>query len=238
LHTKTINLKDIGSVQIKKSARAKYLNIAIKPGTGVVVTIPNYVSYDEGERFVHSKTDWIKEHLEKLKNSGHGLIVFDENTEFKTHKHTLKIVKHAEQKIKFTVANGLLTIYYPDDIDIKSQRMQKSIKYIIDFTLREEAIRYLPKRLDELSKAVNIPYNRLFIKNIKSRWGSCSGRNNINLNIHLMRLPEHLIDYVILHELAHVVEKNHGRQFWHVLDKITGNAKLFDKELKNYRINY
>lgn len=238
MQIKTINVNEIGSVQIKKSARAKYLNIAIKPGIGVVVTIPYYVSYEEGEKFVYSKTDWIKEHLEKLKKSGHELIVFDENTEFRTHKHKLAIFKHNERTIKFIIADGLLKIYYPDDIDIKSTRMQKSIKAIIDHTLRLEAIRYLPKRLDELSQKTNIPYNRLFIKNIKSRWGSCSGRNNINLNIHLMRLPEHLIDYVILHELAHVVEKNHGKQFWHILDKITGNAKLFDKELAKHRINY
>ena len=59
--------------------------------------------------------------------------------------------------------------------------------------------------------------------------------NNINLNIHLMRLPNHLIDYVILHELVHTKIKNHSRDFWNMLDLVTGNAKKLDKELKNYR---
>ena len=237
MNTKTIELNEIGSVLIKKNQRAKYLSVSIRPGKGVVITIPYYVSYAEGERFAHEKADWIKAHLEKIKKSGHGLIVFDENTEFFTKKHKLELHRHSENNVKFIQTESLLKIYYPHDIDIKSSRMQKTIRVIIEYTLRDEALKYLPQRLDFLSQKINIPYNRVFIKNIKSRWGSCSAKNNINLSIHLMRLPDHLIDYVILHELAHVVVKNHSKHFWQVLDKITGDAKLYDNELKKYRIN-
>jgi predicted metal-dependent hydrolase len=60
--------------------------------------------------------------------------------------------------------------------------------------------------------------------------------NNINLSLHLMRLPEALCDYVILHELAHTVEKNHGPRFWALLDKISGDARGLDNQLKNFKI--
>jgi predicted metal-dependent hydrolase len=238
LQTKSIAIAGIGNVTLKKSPRAKYVSLAVKSGEGVVVTIPTRVSYEIAEQFARSKTDWIKQHLEKMKKAGFAPIIFDEHTDFKTFKHKLVLLKHAESSLKFTLGGGLLKIFYPELVDVKSTKIQKSIKAIIDYTLRDEAIKHLPRRLDELSSKTNIPYNRLFIKNIKTRWGSCSARNNINLNIHLMRLPEHLIDYVILHELAHVVEKNHGKKFWQALDMITGGAKKFDKELKNYRINY
>ena len=77
-----------------------------------------------------------------------------------------------------------------------------------------------------------------FVKNIKTRWGSCSSLNNINLNLHLMRLPDHLIDYVILHELAHTKEKNHGKSFWNLVDSLVMDLKEMKKELKTYSIDF
>ncbi|MCK4466289.1 MAG: M48 family metallopeptidase, partial [Bacteroidales bacterium] len=67
-------------------------------------------------------------------------------------------------------------------------------------------------------------------------WGSCSSRNNINLNLHIMRLPEKLADYIILHELTHTVHKNHGKKFWSLLTEFTGDGKGLAKELRNYDI--
>ena len=69
---------------------------------------------------------------------------------------------------------------------------------------------------------------------MKSRWGSCSYQNNINLNLHLVRFPEYLSDFIICHELCHTVHKNHGPQFHALLNEIVGNEKLLNKEVKNY----
>lgn len=66
----------------------------------------------------------------------------------------------------------------------------------------------------------------------RTRWGSCSGKNNISLNVKLVLLPEELIDYVILHELVHTRIHNHGKKFWDELDIYTGNAKAVAKRLK------
>ena len=87
----------------------------------------------------------------------------------------------------------------------------------------------------ELAEKHNFKYKKVAIKNAKTRWGSCSYVNNINLSLHLMRLPDYLIDYVILHELVHTKIKNHSKDFWHFLDYVSGNAKKLDKELKDYR---
>lgn len=103
--------------------------------------------------------------------------------------------------------------------------------------LRMEAKNYIPARVKHLSEKHDLRYNRVFIKNLKSRWGSCSAKNNINLNLHLMSLPTQLIDYVILHELTHTKEKNHGKNFWNLLSSLIINARELNKELKNYSIN-
>ncbi len=114
---------------------------------------------------------------------------------------------------------------------------QEYIRKGIIEALRNEAKNYLPERTDILAQKFGFKYEKVSVRNAKTRWGSCSGKNNISLNIHLMRLPEYLSDYVILHELCHTIEKNHGKKFWTLLDKVTGNAKRLDKELNNYNPN-
>ncbi len=93
---------------------------------------------------------------------------------------------------------------------------------------------YLINRLEQLSKKYNLKYNKVTIRNQKTRWGSCSKHNNISLNIQLLILPDRLIDYVILHELVHTIVKNHSFKFWDTLSKYEPNAKSMDFELKQY----
>ena len=98
------------------------------------------------------------------------------------------------------------------------------------------ARKYLIDRLNLLSQKHGFKYNRVFIKNQKTRWGSCSGKNNINLNINLVRLPTELIDYTILHELVHTRVKNHSRQFWDQMNKLVEDATALDSKLSEYRV--
>jgi predicted metal-dependent hydrolase len=92
-------------------------------------------------------------------------------------------------------------------------------------------------RLDYFSEKYNFPYNRSGFRCQKTRWGSCSGKNNINLNVNIVFLPKELQDYILLHELVHTKVKNHSRKFWAELDKYTqGQAKELSKKLKKYQI--
>ncbi len=129
-----------------------------------------------------------------------------------------------------------LKIYCPIILSPEEAEKQKSIKTALETTLRREARNYLPLRLKELAEKHGLKYQKLSIRNTKTRWGSCSHENNINLCIHLMKLPSDLIDYVILHELTHTVHKNHSPRFWAKLSELLGeNAKTIDKKLKKYR---
>lgn len=99
---------------------------------------------------------------------------------------------------------------------------------------RLTARKILVDRLDYLAKRYGFNYNRVFIKNQKTRWGSCSTKNNINLNVNLVRLPQELIDYTIIHELVHTRVKNHSQDFWDQMDALLGDAKKMDKKLSAY----
>ena len=93
---------------------------------------------------------------------------------------------------------------------------------------------FLLNRLEKLAKEHSFIYNKATIRNQKTRWGSCSAKNNISLNMQLINLPEKLIDYVILHELVHTYIKNHSRLFWLTLENYLPNSKILDKSLKKY----
>ena len=107
--------------------------------------------------------------------------------------------------------------------------------------LRAEAKAWLPGRLRELADRYGFTVGKVFIKHNKSNWGSCSVRGNINLNLNLMRLPEDLRNYVMLHELAHLRHANHGPQFHALLDALctdcTGrSARDLEKDIRKYRL--
>jgi predicted metal-dependent hydrolase len=99
---------------------------------------------------------------------------------------------------------------------------------------RAEAGRKLTARLEYLARKHGFTYNRVFIRNQKTRWGSCSFHNNISLNMKLANLPEELTDYVILHELTHTRVKNHGKEFWVELGKTVPDARAAASRLKEY----
>jgi len=102
---------------------------------------------------------------------------------------------------------------------------------------RADACRILTDRVRELARMHGFAYNKVFVKNQRTLWGSCSNRNNINLNINLLRLPEALRDYVILHELVHTRHKNHSRVFWRELDRTVGDGKGLQRQLRRYRLD-
>jgi len=99
---------------------------------------------------------------------------------------------------------------------------------------KKKARQRLVHKLDTLAANHGFTYNKVFIRNQKTRWGSCSAQNNLSLNINLIWLPDELISYVILHELVHTRIKNHSAKFWNALEKIKPNAKSLRRELGDY----
>ena len=123
----------------------------------------------------------------------------------------------------------------------KRQERIKHARQKYDTLLKESteidrigARKILIERLDELSELNGFSYNKAFVRNQKTRWGSCSAKNNISLNMKLLLLPGELCDYVILHELVHTQIKNHSAKFWGELDKFIDDAKSMQSRLNEY----
>jgi predicted metal-dependent hydrolase len=132
-------------------------------------------------------------------------------------------------------------------VSTKKPWIQKNLAKLADIGRRNNALadslaaidhpqarELLTARLKQLAEKHGFTYNRVSLRNQQTRWGSCSRKNNISLNYKLVVLPEELVDYVLLHELAHTRFHDHSKQFWAELDKYVGNGKLLAKKLRNY----
>ena len=101
---------------------------------------------------------------------------------------------------------------------------------------KSEIRKELTNRLEALAEQYGFKYGKISLRNQSSRWGSCSTQNNISLNQKLFYVPDHLRDYVLVHELAHTQQKNHSASFWKIVFDIFGeqSTKQMRAELKNY----
>ncbi len=231
-------IEGIGEIHIKRNPGSRLIRLRIDPEIGILLIIPSNTPEQEALKFVSSKAAWIKKSLARRNAIKNSLTIFKESTPFKTRQHGLYLEKHAKSTIKSMVWQDKIIVWFPEFADVEDQRIQRVIRKAIVQAWRIEALNYLPARAEQLATKHSFTYNRLSVKNAKTRWGSCSAQNNINLNLQLMRLPDHLIDYVILHELVHTVEKNHQKSFWSRLEKVMTHARKYDKELNKYDLKY
>ncbi|EAY28432.1 protein of unknown function [Microscilla marina ATCC 23134] len=233
---KTIHIAGVGEVLLVKSKRAKRVNIKIAPLKGVRVTVPHRVTFANAEKLVLEKKSWLMKHIPNMQKLEGKLTLFTPDTQFTTFSHELVFVVDASSELRAKADQTKLTIIYPPDTDFASIETQDFIRHCIVETYRREAKVFLPGRVRELATLHQFKFRSVHVKNAKTRWGSCSYDNKINLNLHLMRLPAHLRDYVILHELCHTQVKNHSQDFWDLMDKVSGNGRGLDKELDQWQI--
>jgi predicted metal-dependent hydrolase len=121
----------------------------------------------------------------------------------------------------------------------KMNQLEKVHEDVSDKLVRidpKEAKKILVARLNELTEKHGFTYNRVFIRKQKTRWGSCSAKNNISLNVKLLLLPEKLMNFIILHELVHTRVKNHSKDFWAELLKIEQAGKALASKVKENSI--
>jgi predicted metal-dependent hydrolase len=235
---KHIHLKGIGEITLRRNHNARYIRLRMDPEVGIILIVPGNLPEQSAINFAYDKSSWIRKSLKRKDNLKRKHTIFVEDTDFKTRFHNLTLMKHAKSTIKSLVSQNRIIVWYPEYAQVEDPRIQIIVRRAIEEAWRIEAKYYLPERTEELARINGFRYNKVTIKKASTRWGSCSSQNNINFNLQLMRLPAHLSDYVILHELVHTVEKNHQVPFWNLLEKILPGAKKIDKELNNYNLKY
>lgn len=237
MKSKIYQIPEIGEIIIVKHPKAKRITLKVRAQQPPKVVIPYLMNYATGLYFAQEKTQWIIEHQQKL-NQKHQPKIYSDSDTFKT-RFTEITFKIQGKRLTAERNQNVILLSIPEGKTFESMVIQNLIRNFITEVLRNEAKKYLPSQTQKLASLFDFKVNSVTVKNLKARWGSCSASNNINLNIHLMRLPEHLSDFIILHELCHTVHKNHGPKFHELLDTLTeGNEKKLNNELKRYTIAF
>lgn len=225
---KVVHFKSIGPVTFFRNRRSKKLKISVKPDKSVLVSFPFFVSEKEVLSFLERSEVWIRKQQEKVTAQQKS---FDEGFFMKTKLHTV-ILGKGPVTGEVDVNDNEVTVFIQD---FNTENARLAVEYTLTQIYRNEAHVILPTRLKQLAQMHGFSYNRVTIRNNKRNWGSCSSRNNISLNLQMMKLPDELIDYILLHELVHTEIKNHSEKFWKKLEQVTDNrARELARQVKKY----
>ena len=132
-----------------------------------------------------------------------------------------------------------IVCYYQSAEVLADRNVQAWITNTLEAFARKRVKERLVPRLLSMAKVRGISVSAVRVSSAKGRWGSCSSRGSINLSLYLVLLPRHLQDYVLQHELTHLIEMNHSPRFWARLDEVcAGKAKALRKEMRGYNTSF
>jgi predicted metal-dependent hydrolase len=222
---KTYFLEGIGELKVIKSSSAKKIIIKINHAGEPHVTIPRYVPYTVGLQFAQKQRNWImKNNTSRISPISNGDII--------ANKYVVRFREQPQVYFSSRVLGDYVTINVPIGTDSSDRLSQNEALKASTRAIKRIAETNLPTRLYNLAKQYNYKYSSVSVKNMKSRWGSCSTQGAICLNIWLVQLRDELINYVCCHELAHLNNPHHQQSFWDDLSIMIPNYRELRKELK------
>lgn len=213
---------------IRHHPRASRIIIRISARTGVVVTAPPRASRRLIESAVHQRREWIVERLDELRRQ--------ENTESaRLATGCVLQVLGRELTLQVDHMQG-----YPEGVVVESNTLVvnapgmsgHAVGTLLRTWLRKVAEEAIPVRVQELNDIHRMEYSRVCVRDQKTRWGSCSKRGTLSFNWRVVLLPPTVMDYLIVHELAHLKEMNHSGRFWALVETMDPGFHASEQWLK------
>lgn len=227
---KIIEDKELGRLVVRVNPRARRFVFRTK-SDAIYVSVPAHATMREVEEAIGNVRAKLLASKEKLARPPIDLTYRIDAEYFK-----LSLVGGKNDRFISHSELGKTEVVCPVTADFSDERLQEWLHKVIEEALRRNAKAVLPGRLTQLAATHNLPFESVQINSSRGRWGSCSSRKKINLSYFLLLLPAHLIDYVLLHELSHTREMNHGDRFWTLLNSLTDNKAIaLREELKKYK---
>lgn len=208
-------------------SRRKTLAIYITGGAAVEVRAPLKTSKLEIDRFVNSKQDWIIKHLTEKKQH------LEDKEAFTLNYGGAVSVQGKEYPI--TARDGTRVGFDGECFYLPPGLTPEEIKRAIIIVCRMIAKNLLTDKVIGYAKLTGLTPIAVKINGAKTRWGSCSGKNSINFSWRLIMAGDDVIDYVVVHELAHIREHNHSGRFWAIVEGVLPNYRERQSKLKDFQ---
>ena len=232
---RSIILNDQEVLYTLKRRKCRAINLKIDCD-GLTVSAPTRETLGWIESALKGRSNWILKKLDEWKSKESISLVWEESSIFpllgdpwRLAIEPTGIMKMIPVKIKGIVGRKQLEL--PFATTVSSQEIEK----IVMEWYYKQAYIYFSKRMEFFSKKLGVPPPQLKLSRAKTQWGSCNSRRIIHLNWRLIQLSISLIDYVIAHELSHLIEMNHSSAFWKTVESICPNYVANRNELKKIR---
>lgn len=205
------------------------MSIRVLPDKRVEIKIPIHFNIDEIETFLTKHSRWLFKRIDAIDDNytEEKKFVSGELHYFLGKQYPIEIIDSAKNYVAFR--NDVINIY------VKTSYTPEIISHILDCWYMEQARRVFKECAEPLIKQMakyNVTPKSFTIRKMKTRWGSCSSKGSISLNLDLIKLPEQCIKEVILHELCHLVHFNHSNEFYALMTAEMPDWKIWKKELK------
>ncbi len=197
------------------------LSLRVKKDGSVIVRSPRLVPEFVIARFVESSHEWIKQQQEKLALSP--ILLSARQVLYFGVTYTVKVSSKKDGTIRFVNDTCIVAPFSLTGVSVKNSLMTH---------IKHAARDYIVMRLPVLARRMDCTYTALRFGQQKTRWGSCSSRKSLQFNWRLAHAPKEVIDYVIIHELAHTKEMNHGKKFWELVEKYDPDFRLHKRYLQ------
>ncbi|MEG1563751.1 MAG: SprT family zinc-dependent metalloprotease [Bacteroides sp.] len=225
-----INDVELGQLVVRENSRAKRLVFHTK-SDAIYISAPVGITLREVKEAIEKLRSQLLATKKKLTRP-----LIDLNFRIEAEFFKLSVTSGTNDRFMAHSEPGKMQIICPPTADFTDEKLQEWLRKVIKEALRRNGKIFLHSRLNLLSEQYQLPYRDLKINASHGRWGSCSGTRMINLSCYLVLLPGHLIDYVLLHELCHTREMNHGEHFWQLLNQCTdGKAFALRAELSTHK---
>ena len=208
--------------------KLKHIYLSINDKGDLIIKSPK-VSHKKIEKILLNKASWINKSREKMKHKKGKVIDFSQSSElyFLGESHPFKLVSHNKKKTELLFDGDTFTLLY-------HTYDEKAFLKKIDAFYKKEASTYIPSLIQTWSNKMQLHTTKLSFRKTKAQWGSCSSKNEISINTMVMKLPLNVIEYIVVHELAHIKHKHHQKDFWKLVEAYLPQYKYHIKVLKNY----